>query len=101
MEISIIVQSTNYTQIEELGFLFYGTGVIFEITKIYHKEVQKSTLNQLDVLQQIITNKSVDFNDDKIKKYTKTLCKRLKEIHDLNIEAILKHQLHFYENNFH
>ena len=73
---------------DEKELLFYGNGVILEISRIYHDDVNKNTLNQLNVLQQILTNKKVNFNGKKIKKYTEILCKRLKEINKLNTKSI-------------
>eukprot|EP01084_Bolivina_argentea_P030993 57398_1 len=46
----------------EQEYLFYGDSVIFEINKIFHEDIAKNTLKQLNLLQQIIEQKDIEWH---------------------------------------
>eukprot|EP01084_Bolivina_argentea_P044722 82285_1 len=70
----------------ERELLFFGKLIIFKIQDIIHKEIQKNTLKQLNLLQEIIENKQVNF--DKIPKRVNTLCQKLIKTREMNLESL-------------
>eukprot|EP01084_Bolivina_argentea_P055824 102273_1 len=71
----------------EQEYLFYGNNIIFKIHEIIHKEIPKHTLKHLNLLQETIENKPIDW--DKIPKRVNKLCERLIKIREMNLELLL------------
>eukprot|EP01084_Bolivina_argentea_P147559 258154_1 len=73
----------------ELEYLFYGNNIIFKIYKIIHQEVPKNTLRQLNLLQEIIENREINWEKQPKSRMNK-LCKRLEKIREMNLDLSLE-----------
>eukprot|EP01083_Nonionella_stella_P175956 614345_1 len=73
-------------------WLFFGHSVIFEIADMHYMtqpdQIPKNTLNQLNLLQRIIKNKHIKWEDEKKRTRIKSLARRLTTVRQINVAAM-------------